>query len=87
MLGNVSTRKYCNLQVFYKLQKPLANYLTAFARRRSGFESPRLHYENVSRPTVRGPWSSRSRQAQTRARNARNENTVRTPFQKTHGSS
>jgi hypothetical protein len=40
MLGNASTQKYCHLQVFCKLQKPLAKYLAAFARRRPGVRIP-----------------------------------------------
>ena len=32
--------KYAHLQVFCKLQKPRANYLSAFARRRSGVRIP-----------------------------------------------
>ncbi len=38
--GKAVTQKYRNLQAFCKLQKPLANYLTAFARRRSGVRIP-----------------------------------------------
>jgi hypothetical protein len=45
--------KYGDLQIFCKLQKPLANQLAAFARRRGrGFESPRLHSGNHYRLAV-----------------------------------
>ena len=42
MLGKASTRKSAYLQGFCKLQKPLAKYRAAFARRRSGVRSPSL---------------------------------------------
>jgi hypothetical protein len=35
MLGNASTQKHLDLQVFCNLQKPSANYHTAFTRQRS----------------------------------------------------
>ena len=40
--------KYVHLQVFCKLQKPLANYRAALHGGGQGFESPRLHSENCS---------------------------------------
>src|SRR5215216_3873111 len=40
MLRIASKQKYSNLQAFCKLQKPLAKYLAAFARRRSGVRIP-----------------------------------------------
>jgi hypothetical protein len=39
-LRNAPMGKYGNLQAFCKLQKPLAKYLAAFARRRSGVRIP-----------------------------------------------
>ena len=39
-LRNAPMVKYGNLQAFCKLQKPLAKYLCAFARRRSGVRIP-----------------------------------------------
>jgi uncharacterized membrane protein YphA (DoxX/SURF4 family) len=38
--GKASRQKYGNLQAFCNLQKPPANYHTAFARRRSGVRIP-----------------------------------------------
>src|SRR5215216_1529666 len=49
--------------------------------------SDQLAEQLGSPPSHHVPRSSRSRQAPTRARNARIENTVRTPFQKSHGPS
>jgi hypothetical protein len=48
MLGKVSTRKHDNLQGFCKLQKALANYCAAFARRRSGVRIPSAPLPKVS---------------------------------------
>ncbi len=39
-LGKALRQKYSCLQGFCKLQKPLANYCTAFARRRAGGQFP-----------------------------------------------
>jgi hypothetical protein len=46
-LRNAPMGKYVNLQAFCKLQKPLAIYHAAFARRRSGVRIPSAPLKKV----------------------------------------
>ncbi len=48
MRGKALTKKQGYLQLFCTPRNGPAKYCAAFARRRSGFESPRLHSENIA---------------------------------------